>query len=411
MKKNYTLLLLLSIFIFSCKKDGSPEEEGTGRDLVLTQQEQQKAEADNEFTFKLFKKALTGQQAGKNIMLSPLSVSMAVGMASNGSAGQTLEGIRTAMEFKNFTEAQVNSYYQKLSTELPELDPKATLKIANSIWYDKDFTALPAFLKVNKDYYNATAEGLDFNSAGAKARINGWVNEKTNGKIPTIVDQIPQDMVMYLINAVYFKSNWTYKFDKNNTAKGDFYLGNDQKVQADFMTTKATLNMATAQDASIYELPYGNKKYSMVIAIPAGNKPVAEFAADIDQAKWKGWMNGMTESTQDIRMPKFKFSYDITLNNALIGLGMGLAFGEGGNADFTRINAAGNLQIDEVKHKTFIEVNEEGTEAAAVTSVGIVLTSLGPSVVINRPFLFAIREMKTGLILFAGIVNNPLLDK
>lgn len=411
MRKIYALLLPISIFIFSCEKNGGPKEEGTGKDLALNQHEQQKAEADNEFTFKLFKQALNGESSGKNIMLSPLSVSMAVGMASNGSAGATLEGIRTAMEFKNFTEAQVNDYYRKLTTELPELDPKATLRIANSIWYDNGFTALPAFLQVNKDYYHATAEGLDFTSEGAKDRINGWVSEKTNGKITGIINQISPTMVMYLINAVYFKSNWTYKFDQKNTAKGDFFLDADHKVQTDFMNAKVTFNATAVQDANIYELPYGNKKYSMVIAVPTGNKPVTEFAAGIDQAKWKGWMTGLKETTKDIRMPKFKFSYDIALNGALKGLGMRLAFGEGGVADFTRINAAGGLLIDEVKHKTFIEVNEEGTEAAAVTSVGIVLTSAGSTVVFNRPFLFAIREMKTGLILFTGIVNNPLLDK
>lgn len=410
MKKINVLLLLISLFVFSCKKDGNPQE-GDAKDLILTGPEQQKSMADNEFTFKLFKKALNDHQTGKNIMISPLSVSIAVGMAGNGSAGQTLEGIRTAMEFKDFTEAQINSYYQKLSAELPALDPKATLKIANSIWYDKGFSPLPAFLRVNKDFYGATAEGLDFASAGAKARINGWVNEKTNGKIPTIVDQISPDMVMYLINAVYFKSNWTYKFDKSATARNDFYLGNGQKVQADFMGARVTLNMATVSGASIYELPYGNKKYSMVMVVPAGEQPAAEFAAGIDQTKWKGWMGALTQTTQDIRMPKFKFSYDISLNNALIGMGMGRAFGQGGNADFTRISAAGGLQIDEVKHKTFIEVNEEGTEAAAVTSVGIVLTSAGATAVINKPFLFAIREMSSGLILFTGILNNPLLDR
>lgn len=411
MKKIHALSLLLSIFIFSCEKDGNPVEEGTGKDLVFTQQEQQKAEADNAFTFSLFKKALAGETAGKNIMLSPLSVSMVVGMAGNGSTGPTLESIRTAMQFANFTEAQVNDYYRKLITELPELDPKATLRIANSIWYDNGFTALPAFLQVNKDYYQATAEGLDFTNDAAKDRINGWVSEKTNGKITGIINQISAATVMYLINAVYFKSNWTYAFDKKNTAKADFFLDADHKVSTDFMNAKVTFNAAGVQDGNIYELPYGNKKYSMVIAVPAGNKPVAEFAAGIDQTKWKSWMAGLKETTQDIRLPKFKFSYDISLNAALKGLGMGLAFGEGGAADFTRINAAGGLQIDEVKHKTFVEVNEEGTEAAAVTSVGIILVSAGQTVVINRPFLFAIREMKTGLILFTGIVNNPLLDK
>nr|WP_068889318.1 serpin family protein [Pedobacter panaciterrae] len=414
MKKNNTLFLAIAVLIFtasSCKKDSKTIDQG--KDLILTAREQQKVEADNAFTFKLFKEALTKPLAGKNLMLSPLSVSMAFGMTSNGSSGATLDAIRNTMEFKDFTEAEVNSYYHKITTELPQLDPKATLEIANSIWYRNDFTPLPAFLKVNTDSYNAAVEGLNFSSPTAKDRINSWVNSSTHGKIPTIIDNISSNMVMYLINAVYFKSDWKYKFDKNKTAKSDFNLDANNKVQTDFMVTQASVNYSISQDASVYELPYGNEKYSMVIVLPrVANTSINEFASSITPAKWKGWMTGLNKIGMEVKMPKFKFSYDIELNSQLEDLGMGIAFGKNGIADFTRINAAGNLQIDEVKHKTFIEVNESGTEAAAVTSIGITYTSvIGPSsVLIDRPFVFAIREMKTGLILFTGVINNPLLN-
>lgn len=407
MKKNFGFIFFISvviIFVLSCEKS---ENEAEVRNLILSGSEQQKAEADNEFTFKLFKEALSEQPVGKNIMLSPLSVSMAVGMTSNGSNGQTSDAIRTAMEFNNFTEEQINSYYHKLITELPELDPKAILKIANSIWYRNGFVPLPAFLQANKVSYNATVEGLDFSNPASVDKINNWVNSKTLGKIPSIIEEIPANSVMYLINAVYFKSNWTYKFDKSKTAKGGFYVNDNNMVQADFMTASVTMNTFTDQDIRFYELPYGNKKYSMVIAMPTGNASISQFAAGINGAKWKDWMGNLTEMTSEIKMPKFKFSYNIKLNSSLVNLGMGPAFSIG--ADFTRMNAAGNLKIDEVKHKTFIEVNEEGTEAAAATSVGMMYTSVPAPVVINRPFLFAIREMNTGLILFTGIVNNPLL--
>jgi Serine protease inhibitor len=219
---------------------------------------------------------------------------------------------------------------------------------------------------------------------------------------------------MYLINAVYFKSDWKYKFEKSKTAKSDFNLDANNKVQTDFMIAKATVNYSKSEGVGVYELPYGNEKYSMVIVLPdAASTSISEFATSITPAKWKGWMAGLQKTEMEIKMPKFKFSYDIRLNEQLENLGMQVAFGKNGIADFTRINAAGNLQIDEVKHKTFIEVNENGTEAAAVTSVSITFTSVAQpfSVLINRPFVYAIREMKTGLILFTGIVNNPLLDK
>lgn len=410
MKKNYKLILVVAVLMTSataCKKNNKTTD--PGKDLILTEREQQKVEADNAFSFKMFKETLTTPLAGKNLMLSPLSVSIAVGMTSNGSGGTTLEAIRNTMEFKDFTEAEINSYYHKIATELPQLDPKVSFKIANSIWYRDTFTPLPAFLQVNRDNYNATVEGLDFGNPAAKDKINSWVNNSTNGKIPSIIDAIGNNMIMYLINAVYFKSDWKYKFDKVKTAKSDFNLDANHKVQADFMIAKATVNRLRSEDAYIYELPYGNEKYSMVIALPADNTSIAEFAASVSPEKWKGWMAAMQKTGMEIKMPKFKFSYAGTLNDQLTNLGMGIAFGKNGFADFSRMSAAG-LQINEVKHKTFIEVNESGTEAAAATSVGMELTSLPAMSVIDRPFVFVIREMKTGLILFTGIVNNPLLD-
>lgn len=408
----FLAIAALIITSASCKKDNKPIDQG--KDLVLTAREQQKVEADNAFTFKLFKETLSKPEAGRNLMLSPLSVSMALGMTSNGSNGTTLEAIRSTMEFKDFTETEVNSYYHKIITELPQLDPKATLQIANSIWYTNKFTPLPSFLKVNADNYNAEVAGLDFESPTAKDKINNWVNSSTHGKIPSIIDAIGNDIVMVLINAVYFKSDWKYKFDKAKTAKADFNLDATNKVQTDFMVAQASVNYLSSQEANVYELPYGNEKYSMVIVLPNNiNNNINEFAGAITSAKWKGWMSGLQKTGMEIKMPKFKFSYEIKLNEELKHLGMEVAFDRTGLANFTRINASGNLHIDEVKHKTFIEVNESGTEAAAVTSVGIQVTSVQqPSaVLINRPFVYAIREMKTGLILFTGIVNNPLLTQ
>lgn len=406
-------ILLSAIFTFclsaSCKKD--KEEEGKGKDLILTEREQQKVESDNQFTFKLFKEALSKHETGKNLMLSPLSVSMAMGMTVNGSNGATLEGIRTALELKSFTEEEVNSYYSKLIRELPLLDPKTSLKIANSIWYRKGFDVLPAFLQTNVDNYKAAVEALDFASPTAKDKINSWVNTNTNGKIPTIINVIKANSVMYLMNAVYFKSNWKYKFDNSKTSKKDFYLDGGTKVQADFMISNASINSAISQDATIIELPYINDKYSMVLVLPNQNTTVAQLAANLDQLKWKTWMSSLTVRTIDILLPKFKFEYEIGLNDCLSKLGMGMAFGNG--ADFSRIRSAGGLKIDDVKHKTFLEVNEEGTEAAAVTSVemGAVMSLPPQPFLINRPFIFVIREIKSGLIIFTGIVNNPLLTK
>lgn len=389
--------------IVSCKKGG--DDAGQGKDLELTQTEQQLAEADNTFSLKLFKEVAEEETGGKNIFISPLSVSMALSMTSNGSKGETLQEMRTALEHTDFSDEQINQYYRKLITELPQLDPKTTLSIANSIWFRNTFSVLPDFLQVNSDYYNATAEGLDFNQASSKDKINDWVSKATNNKIPTIVDEIPGDIMMYLINAVYFKGTWKYKFDKSATSKQAFYLRDGGSVQADFMRTSAVIR--SSNQIPLVELPYGNGKYGMVILQAPAGQSLETLAVSLDAANWSQWINSLSEVKTEIALPKFKFSYKVTLNNMLKDLGMPQAFSD--RADFTGINAQGHLKIDDVKHKTFVEVNEEGTEAAAVTSVGIETTTAGPAITFNRPFLFAIREMKTGLILFAGKIENPAL--
>jgi serine protease inhibitor len=410
MKKTYLLftLLMTLLCLGACKKDNDVNNQEPGKDLVLTSIEQQQAVADNNFSLKLLKQVATTSITNKNLMLSPLSISMAIAMTSNGSNGTTLQGIHNTLGFNGFSEAQINNYYQHLLTDLPALDSKATVKIANSIWYRNNFEVAAPFLQTNTNYYKAAVEALDFNNPASLTKINNWVNSQTNGKIPTIIEEIPANAVMYLINAVYFKSIWQYPFDKSKTAKSAFYTSPTSTVQADFMNANTTFKMGGKADASIYELPYGNGKYSMVMVLPAADKTVNDLISTLDNAKWNGWLSNLSTVTRDIKMPKFKFAYDITLNETLQALGMATAF-DANAADFTRINSKGGLYISKVKHKSFIEVNEEGTEAAAATSVEITFTSAPQPVIINRPFLFAIREVNTGLILFSGVVNNPLL--
>lgn len=413
MKKTFTLyaFTLVVLCLGACKKSNNNDPDlGPGKDLVLNSLEQQQAFTDNSFSLKLLKQVATTSTNNKNLMLSPLSISMAIAMTSNGSNGTTLEGIRNTLGVNAFTEEQVNKYYEHLIADLPALDPKATVKIANSIWYRNNFTVAAPFLQTNTNSYKAAVEAVDFSNPASVTKINNWVSSQTNGKIPTIIDAIPQNAMMYLINAVYFKSVWQYPFDKIKTAKSAFYVSPTSTVQADFMNANTTFKIGGKTDASVYELPYGNGKYSMVMVLPAADKTVSDLLSTLDTTKWKGWLSNLSTVKRDIQMPKFKFAYDIGLNETLKLLGMATAFDEYA-ADFTRINSKGGLYITEVKHKSFIEVNEEGTEAAAATSVEIGVTSLPQPIIINRPFLFAIREVKSGLILFSGVVKNPLLTE
>jgi serine protease inhibitor len=406
MMRKLTLLSIGILAMAACKKGGvDPINNGPGKDLVLSATEQQQVGPGNAFTLKLFKADFGTLAENQNLIISPLSVSFAMGMTSNGANGQTLTDIRKTMEFDSFTEAQVNSYYQNLITNLPTLDPNTTLKIANSIWYANNFTPLPAFIKTNTDFYTAEVKALDFNDrTGSVNAINGWVSEKTNNKIPKIIAQISDGARMYLINAIYFKSSWKKRFDAAKTYKAPFHLSGGSTVQTDFMTNNdVDLKAAFDNDATVVELPYSNSKYSMVMIMP--DEDVKAYALGLDSTKWNLLMGKLTGTRSTITMPKFKFSYGIDLKDILESLGMSIAFSD--HADFSRISSTG-LTITEVKHKAYIDVNEDGTEAAAATSVGMGLTAAPTkNIILDKPFIFAIREMKTGLILFAGVVSDP----
>jgi serpin B len=393
----------------SCKKGQTVTPKTLGKDLVLTSYEEQNVTADNAFTLRLFKSVDSASNNNANMCISPLSVSLALGMTSNGANGATLTAFNKTLRFNGLTQTQVNTYYDNLITNLPQLDPNTTINIANSIWYRQGFSVLPQFLQTDSSYFHAQIRALDFNSASAPNTINAWVNNQTEGKIPAIINSIPGDAVMYLINAIYFKSEWLEKFDPANTKPGAFYLPDNSTVQTSFMTGKVDFNFYNDGKVSVYELPYSNSKYSMVIIEPGNNTTLQQTTAALDSAQWQTWVTNLKPVRNSISLPKFKFGNTDTLNTALTDMGLGIAFSDG--ADFSLINPTAQLKISLVLHKTFIETDESGTTAAAVTSVGIIATdvpALPPP--INHPFIFAIRQMSSGLILFMGTVNNPTLQ-
>lgn len=403
------LFFSLMIIVFaSCKKNNmvSPNK-NSGKDLVLNSLEQQKVTADNSFSLKLFKNLNSSNTSGANLFVSPLSVSFALGMTSNGSAGQTLTAFQNTLGFNGLTQQQVNTYYDNLIVNLPQLDPNTTLDIANSIWYKNSFSVLPQFLQTDSAYFHAKIAALNFSSPTALTTINNWVSNNTSGKIPAILNSIPADVVMYLVNAIYFKSSWKESFDPANTQLQPFYLPDNSHVETNFMSANIDYNYYNDNGTSIYELPYSNNKFSMVIVEPASGTTVNSVVAALDAGKWQTWMSSLTAVKNTITLPKFKFSYSNSLKNPLIDLGLGNAFSDGAN--FSLINATQPLKISDVEHKAFVETDETGTTAAAATSVGIVALVMQAAPSINRPFMFVIRQMSSGVILFAGVVNNPLL--
>jgi len=404
--KTVITALIVSVFLASCKKSDTAKLQR--KELMLSAVEKQQAIAGNSFTFDLFKAVAASEPETKNLFISPLSAQIVLGMTSNGSNGETLQAMRSTLGFSEMTETAMNDYFRKLLTDLPLLDPKTTLNIANSVWYRNEFDVLPEFKKINSEYYTASVEALDFNNPQARETINSWVKDKTKNKIPSIIDKpIPGDAVMYLINAIYFKGQWKYQFDKGKTKKMPFYTNENNSVQTDFMTANAAVRTSENEYGRFLELPYGDGKFSMVMLMPAEGQTFEAVQDVLNTEEWNRSMEGMKEITADVVIPKFKFDYEKTLNKELSQLGMGIAFSH--QADFTRINPGGGLQISTVKQKAFVEVNEEGTEAAAATSVEMVLTSMPqpPKITINRPFFFAIKENSTGMLLFAGRIQNP----
>ena len=374
----------------------------------LTGAERNTLASANDFAFRAFA-ALRGSAApADNLCISPLSISAALTMAYNGADGATKVAMKQTLGFAPQTDTEINESFQSLFALFGGLDPQVTFTVGNSIWHGQQYQLQAPFVQLNQTYFGATVQGVNFALPTTKDVINGWVNTQTRGKIPTIIDQTSSDDVLYLINALYFKGTWTYRFNPQLTAPGPFYPEAGPAVNKDFMrlTAGRYRRYADAQQ-QVIDLPYGNRRFSMTLVLPQGNTSLATVAGRLSPAQLSTWLAAADSTRLELRLPKFRLEYEKELTEALTQLGMGVAFS--GQADFGRMLAGPKLPlaITKVQHKTFLEVNEEGTEAAAVTAVGIGITSLPPVVQVNRPFVFLIREQSSGAILFIGRVMNP----
>ncbi len=364
--------------------------------------------ANTKFGFKLYKEILK-QDSNKNVFVSPTSVAIALSMTYNGASGETQQAMAKALELQGITLPTVNQANNTLKASLENADPEVQLSIANSLWAKQGVTFKPDFMERNRQFYGAKVTELDFANAEATRTINNWVKENTRGKIDQVVDQLKPDDVLFLINAIYFKGNWTKKFDQNQTAERPFYLSNGTQKQHPMMSQSGKYRYYENETFQAVSLPYGKGRLSLYVFLPRENNSLDAFQQQLAVENWQQWMNQFRMRNGSIQLPRFKFDYDIQLNNALKVLGMESAFSDG--ADFSNMTSA-SVAINEVKHKTFVEVNEEGTEAAAVTSVGVALTSAQMpeepfQMVVNRPFFCAIRDNQTGTVLFMGSLREP----
>ncbi len=376
----------------------------------LTSVEAEMVNASNTFGFNLLKQVNTSF-ADSNVFLSPLSASMALGMTMNGAEGTTFDEMRSALGFGPRSYQELNTAYQSLIALLRDLDPGVEFKIANAIYYDVvDIGAAiePTFLSESHEYFDAEVKGLDFRRPETVDTVNAWAAQQTNGRIPKIIDQIQAQIVMLLMNAIYFKGDWRAAFKESETSDQPFHALRGSDVSVRMMRREGGFRSGRISNATVAELPYGGDAFVMTILLPDEGVNINTFVAGLNATSWQQSTANLHDAEADLYVPKFRLAWEDTLNDELKALGMRQAFREN-EARFTRISRSmgDKLYIDFVKQKAFVDVNEVGTEAAAVTVVGIGVTSAPVPVRMDRPFVFAIRERLSGSVLFLGKIVEP----
>lgn len=404
--KKILALLTIAALLTSCDWTAAddPEFESNKKSLEVVT-------TNNNFGLELFNKILEDEDKA-NVMISPASISLALGMTYNGAETTTRDAFENVLNYEGMTREEVNEVYRNLIEVLVTNSDGNLVEIANSLWYHEDFPVRQTFLDINTSYFDSEVRELDFSSPTALEEINGWVSEKTHEKITKILEQLDPMSRMILINALYFNCVWEIEFDKDETELQPFYYSGGAGFQTvEMMKTESSFSYASTEEFSGVELPYRNEKYSMYLILPAADIGLDGLLKDLDGQKWNVWLNQFhVEDEVQVLLPKFKFDYDRTLKQDLIAMGLEIAFNEQ-LADFSGISEI-TLFISDVIHKTYIDCNEEGTEAAAVTAVVMNTTSVGPGggpIVIrfDRPFLFAITENSSNSIVFVGKLAEP----
>jgi serpin B len=360
-------------------------------------------ETNNRFGFKFFGK-LSGVLPEQNIVVSPLSVLLAFGLAYNGAAGDTRDSIRLAMDVPDIPADEINKSYSILMRTLSSSE-YVIFKNGNSVWYREGFAIKKGFLDAARTFFDADVSEIDFSKPSAADIIDGWVSQKTNDKIRTIVKRPINPLTMlYLINAIYFKGIWKYEFDSSLTYDDSFNLSDGNKQPCRMMHQKAQFSYTETDSFQAVRMLYGAGGFNMTVILPRDGIDMNGFVANLSTKNWNEWTASFSVQEVDLHLPRFRVESAYCLNDILKSMGMSIAFS--GNADFSNI-CDGTLFISEVRHKTFMEVNEVGTEAAAATIIE--LRKGMPKrikMLVNRPFIFTISEDATNTIIFMGKIAS-----
>ncbi|MBB5181201.1 serpin B [Planomicrobium koreense] len=403
---------VLIIFVSGCGQPGNSTGTNVADDVEFGKDEYQNITLSGNALGMAVLPEIKPDNSG-NAFISPTSLYMALAMAYNGADGKTKEEIADVL----YTELDAEGMNRANASLLAMLDKESeaiTLNVANSMWLNGEFQLQEGFAANNQDYFNAELEVIDVTAAGTADKINGWVDDATAGKIKDMVaDPLNPDLVVMLLNAIYFNADWQFEFDEKQTAAALFYNEDGKAMEKQFMKMETRLDYLETDEFQAVALPYGEGDVTMNVFLPAEGTTLAEFTESLSSEKWESWKSGFNEQPVSIQMPKFQLSYEVELNDVLKKLGMATAFQKGAN--FSKIIEEDDpLWISLVKQKTFIEVDEKGTEAAAATQIDIVTESAGPeavSMVVDRPFYIAISDEQTGAILFMGAIRDPLAAK
>ena len=410
MKAKTLLIFAVAAVLSACNGGGNGVD--TPVTMKLSEQQQEMLEVSNDFSFDLLREVVKTEEKD-NIVLSPLSASMLLGMVMNGAEGETLREMQDVLGFESeYPMEDINEYYKQLIDALPKLDKTNTVKLANSIWAQEGFPFCDSFLKTNKDYFYAKTDNVDFQEPSkAIVPINKWAAQNTNNLIKEVIkeEDIDESTVMVLANALYFKGVWKEKFEKSSTRSLDFHLADGKTVKTDMMQQTEDFKYADVEGGKLLEMDYKEGKYCMDILLPNEGNNIRSMAGMLDATQWNQWMKALSTYPVVVRLPKVEVKYDVMLKDALKAMGMEEAF-DRQTANFSKMSNY-PLYMQVIKQFCYMKVDEEGTEAAAVTWGGMDAESAEPmrpkEFFAERPYLMVIREKQYGTILFTAVIGDP----
>lgn len=369
-------------------------------------------DANTDFGFRLFRELVRESGGKRNVMISPASLSLALSMTYNGASGTTKDAMAKTLGYSGLSLDTVNAGNRALLANLEGPGEGVEISVANSLWAREGVEFRPEFMQRNREFFGAEITALDFGDPAAKDTINSWVSGKTRGKIDGVVDRIDPESVLFLVNAVYFRGAWSKPFEKSETEDGQFTLASGDRKTVRMMSRRRSYECLQGDGFQLINLGYGRGRISMYVLLPAKGVSLGQFSRRLTPESWAKWMKRIHghKAELTLALPKFRMETESELVEPLSALGMGAACRSG--AEFLEMSPAGKeLYIGRVAHKAYVEVNEEGTEAAAATKAemtcGLALY-MNTDMVVDHPFFFAIRDNLTGEVLFLGSVVDPM---